>query len=48
MWLRSSEQGFDPIFAVELDETAAAIYRANFGDHIHVGDIAAVRGVPEG
>jgi DNA (cytosine-5)-methyltransferase 1 len=31
---------FTPIAAVEIDRDAAATYAANFGDHIHVGDIA--------
>ena len=26
---------FEPIFAVEIDEHAAATYEANFGDHVH-------------
>jgi DNA (cytosine-5)-methyltransferase 1 len=39
--------GFEPTFAVEIDEAAAEIYRANFGDHIHVGDIAAVDEFPK-
>lgn len=34
--------GFRPVFAVELDPAAAETYRANFGDHVFVGDIAAV------
>ncbi|MFF0413485.1 DNA cytosine methyltransferase [Kitasatospora sp. NPDC004745] len=32
---------YRPIAAVELDEAAAATYQANFGPHIHQGDIAA-------
>ena len=31
---------FEPIAAVEHDRDAAATYAQNFGDHIHVGDIA--------
>ncbi|MGF9755074.1 DNA cytosine methyltransferase [Microvirga sp. 0TCS3.31] len=31
---------FEPIAAVEHDRHAAATYAQNFGDHIHVGDIA--------
>lgn len=42
-----SQRGYKPIFAVEIEEAAATIYRANFGDHIHVGDIAAVRAFPK-
>ena len=42
-----AKQGFEPIFAVEIEEAAAAIYRANFGEHIHVGDIAAVEEFPK-
>lgn len=41
-----SQRGFEPTFAVEIDNTAAEIYRANFGDHVHVGDIAAVDEFP--
>jgi DNA (cytosine-5)-methyltransferase 1 len=36
-----------PVFAVEIDSAAAAIYRANFGDHVHEGDIAEVDRFPE-
>jgi DNA (cytosine-5)-methyltransferase 1 len=42
-----ARRGFQPIYAVEIEESAAAIYRANFGDHIHVGDIAGVREFPK-
>ncbi len=38
---------YDPVFAVEIDPAAAAIYRANFGDHVHEGDIAEVGRFPE-
>ena len=31
---------FLPVAAVELDNQASATYAQNFGDHIHVGDIA--------
>ncbi|MGE5572095.1 MAG: DNA cytosine methyltransferase [Bacteroidota bacterium] len=31
--------GFRPIFAVECDPSAAATYRANFGDHVYEGRI---------
>ena len=31
---------YTPVGAVELDKDAAATYRANFGDHVHEGDIA--------
>jgi DNA (cytosine-5)-methyltransferase 1 len=41
-----ARRGFEPIFAVELEETAAEIYRANFGDHIQQGDIADVTRFP--
>jgi DNA (cytosine-5)-methyltransferase 1 len=37
---------FQPIFAVELEERLAQMYRANFGDHIHVGDIRDVEHFP--
>lgn len=32
-------RGFTAVGAVELDVEAAATYAANFGDHMHVGDI---------
>ena len=31
---------FRPVAAVELDLSAAATYAQNFGDHVHIGDIA--------
>ena len=31
--------GFEPVFAVEHDQAAAASYKANFGAHVHDGDI---------
>ena len=31
---------YEPVAAVEMDLHAAATYANNFGDHIHVGDIA--------
>lgn len=34
--------GFEPVLAVEFDRSAAATYAANFGDIVHVGDIAAL------
>jgi DNA (cytosine-5)-methyltransferase 1 len=37
---------FEPVFAVEIDPAAAEVYRANFGDHMHEGDIAEVREFP--
>ncbi len=37
---------FEPIFAVELEEPLAQIYKRNFGDHIHVGDIKDVAEFP--
>jgi DNA (cytosine-5)-methyltransferase 1 len=40
-------RGYEPIFAVEIEESAAKIYEANFGDHIHVGDIADVEEFPK-
>jgi len=39
-------RGFDPVFAVEIDPAAATIYKTNFGDHVHVGDIADVDRFP--
>ena len=42
-----ARRGYKPIFAVEIEEAAAEIYKANFGDHIHVGDIAAVCEFPK-
>jgi DNA (cytosine-5)-methyltransferase 1 len=38
---------FEPVFAVEFDRAAAATYRANFGDHVHAGDIQTVDEFPE-
>ena len=40
--LVQARRQYEPIFAVEIEEAAAAIYKANFGDHIHIGDIADV------
>lgn len=34
--------GFEPILAVEWDRSAAATYRANFGDHVVCDDITDV------
>jgi DNA (cytosine-5)-methyltransferase 1 len=42
-----ARRGFEPVFAVELEETAAEIYRVNFGGHIHEGDIADVTHFPD-
>lgn len=39
---------FKPVFAVEHDLDAAATYRANFGDHVHAGDIQDVASFPAG
>jgi DNA (cytosine-5)-methyltransferase 1 len=41
------EVRYEPVFAVELEAQLAAIYRANFGDHVHQGDIAGVQEFPE-
>jgi DNA (cytosine-5)-methyltransferase 1 len=41
-----ARRGFDPVFAVELDDSAAEIYRVNFGDHMYEGDIAEVERFP--
>jgi DNA (cytosine-5)-methyltransferase 1 len=38
----STDLAYEPIFAVEIEEPLAEIYRENFGPHIHVGDIADV------
>lgn len=35
-----------PVFAAELEAPLAAIYRANFGDHVREGDIADIREFP--
>lgn len=37
------EAGFMPVLAVEWEHAAAATYAANFGDHVHCGDIAELR-----
>jgi DNA (cytosine-5)-methyltransferase 1 len=42
-----ARRAFTPVFAVEIDADAASIYEANFGDHIHVGDIADVSVFPK-
>src|SRR5258707_1318460 len=42
-----ADEAFDPIFAVEIEAAAAAIYEANFGAHVHVGDIADVTEFPK-
>src|SRR5438477_8229050 len=42
-----ASSAFEPIFAVEIEPDAAEIYRANFGNHIHVGDIADVDVFPK-
>jgi DNA (cytosine-5)-methyltransferase 1 len=42
-----ADRGYEPIFAVEIEESAAEIYKANFGNHIHVGDIADVQSFPK-
>ena len=41
-WLAHDSAGarhFDPIFAVEHDQAAAATYKTNFAAHVHDGDI---------
>ena len=39
-----SDEGFEPVLAVEWDKFAAATYAANFGeDHVRAGDIAEVK-----
>jgi DNA (cytosine-5)-methyltransferase 1 len=43
---RSDDLRFEPVFAVEWDPFAAAIYRANFGDHVLEDDIARVESWP--
>lgn len=35
------QAGFRSVFAVEIDHYAAETYRANFGDHVFEGDVAA-------
>lgn len=37
---------FQTVFAVEMDENAAATYRANFGDHVFCGPIERVDSFP--
>lgn len=39
--------GFEPIFAVELDRDAAETYAANFGAHVHAGEIERVESFPD-
>jgi DNA (cytosine-5)-methyltransferase 1 len=43
----SPELRFEPVFAVEWEPSLAEIYRANFGAHVHVGDIADVAVFPD-
>jgi DNA (cytosine-5)-methyltransferase 1 len=38
----TAELTYEPVFAVEIEAHLAAIYRENFGPHVHVGDIAEV------
>jgi DNA (cytosine-5)-methyltransferase 1 len=38
-----SAGGFQVVRAVEVDRDAGATYAANFGDHVHVGDIRELR-----
>lgn len=40
------QAGLQAVFAVEWDKAAAATYRANFGDHLWDGDIAAIDRFP--
>ena len=42
-----ARRGYEPVFAVEIEETAAEIYSANFGDHVFVGDIEDVDRFPD-
>lgn len=42
MTLGFVQQGFDPVFAVEIDGPAAKTYEANFGCHVHKGPIEEV------
>jgi DNA (cytosine-5)-methyltransferase 1 len=37
---------FEPVLAVEIDEQLAEVYEANFGPHVHVGDISDLRTFP--
>lgn len=39
MTLGFAQEGFEPVFACDMDRHAAETYRLNFGDHIHCGDI---------
>lgn len=36
------QAGFNPKFAVEIDEAAAATYMRNFGEHCYCGDITVI------
>lgn len=47
MTLGFERAGFTPVFAVELEEAAAATYSANFGDHVFAGRIEDVEAFPE-
>ena len=35
----AAAEGYEPVFAVEHDQAAAATYKTNFGVHVHDGDI---------
>jgi DNA (cytosine-5)-methyltransferase 1 len=38
----AKEKGYEPIFAVENNAHAAAVYRENYGDHVVMADIRSV------
>jgi DNA (cytosine-5)-methyltransferase 1 len=46
MTLGFVEAGFDPVFAVEIDPSAAKTYEANFGCHVYKGPIEDVEYFP--
>jgi DNA (cytosine-5)-methyltransferase 1 len=47
MTMGFAQAGFEPIFAVEIDPSAARTYEANFGAHMHAGPIQEVKDFPE-
>jgi DNA (cytosine-5)-methyltransferase 1 len=47
MTLGFSREGFEPVFAVELEQAAAQTYEANFGSHVFSGPIQEVDRFPD-
>jgi DNA (cytosine-5)-methyltransferase 1 len=47
MTLGFQRAGFDPVFAVEIEDAAARTYEANFGAHVLAGPIQDVKSFPD-